>query len=178
MGTAGSDYIAWVPSNIETIKQQCKMFIDNVVRPQVINMLRNVAITIRDSIEGNIYGIPIDTANLKDSTGVAIYDEGRCEMYLPVKQATTLQRSGFHSRNEKNIDGNLYLSLAIQDAAIEFSKGTWIVLFSAVPYAFYINDTRGFFNRALDDIRTTVISGLKPIFPSAHVPSTLSTYTV
>ena len=59
---------------------------------------------------------------------------------MPTKSATRLQKSGFHYRNEYGIDGSDYLKQALADASSDFSTGIWIVLFSAVPYAYFLNN--------------------------------------
>ena len=71
------------------------------------------------------------------------------------------QSSGFHHKNEYDIWGHQYLSDALEAASKEdYSKGIWIVLFSAVPYAFYIEDRDAFFSDIKDVMLNAIISEL------------------
>jgi hypothetical protein len=167
MSRAGQDYRKWMPHNIKAIKKQYTIFINSVYKPKIVDMLQRVAAEIVQEIDSNKFNIPVLTSNLKDATGVAVYVDGRVSMYLPTKRATKLQRSGFHGRTERGIDGNLYLQRTINDASTYFQTGVWIVFYSAVPYAFYINDATGFFNATIKDLANRILSGLKPISESA-----------
>lgn len=167
MSIAGQNYQKWMPHNIEAIKKQCTIFIASKYKPKVVSMLQKVASEMVRMIDSNQFDIPVYTSNLKDATGVAVYVDGRVSMYLPTKSATRLQHSGFHGRTEKDIDGSLYLQNTINDAITDFQTGVWIVLYSAVPYAFYINDTGGFFNATANELANRIFSGLVPISSNA-----------
>lgn len=169
MSRAGQDYQKWMPHNIEAIKKQCTIFLNSKYKTKLVSMLRKVATEMVREIDSNQFGIPIYTSNLKDATGVAVYVDGHVSMYLPTKNATKLQHSGFHGRSEKGIDGNLYLQNTINDAITDFQKGVWIVLISAVPYAFFINDKDGFFNATAQELVRKIFNGLRPISSTAAV---------
>ena len=132
-------YKKWMPHNIEVIKKKCSHFLVQEVKPQLTVILNNVAQAVLDYIE-QMTSLPQYTGNLHDATGVGIYVDGQLSSYVPTKIATKFQSSGFHYRNEYKIDGSLYLQSALKDATTEFSDGVWIVVFSAVPYAFYIQE--------------------------------------
>jgi hypothetical protein len=101
-----------------------------------------------------------------DATGVAVYYDGVVRSYIPTKHAKQRQSLGGIS----NIDGTSYLQSAINNGSTTFSKGIWIVLYSATPYAYYINmkgSTRhrgqNFFGMLESQLFTNVINGIKPI---------------
>ena len=99
--------------------------------------------------------------NLKDATGIGVYSNGVLEKYVPSQIATVPQSSGFHHRNEYDSWGHQYLSDALEAASKEgYGKGIWIVLFSAVPYAFYIEDRDAFFSDIKDVMLNAIISEL------------------
>lgn len=115
--------------------------------------------------------IPFYTGNLRDSTGVGVYINGKCTAFVPVKVAKEPQRSGF-GRNLKDIWGHKWLIDAINFGATgRFSHDCWIVLFSAVPYAAPINagvnpfsaHGQNYFARLKNDFVSEIFSQLKPI---------------
>lgn len=131
-------YKKWMPKNIETLKKKCRHYLDTEKKPELIRMLTELAERLVAYIDDDAR-IPESTGNLRDATGVGVYVDGVLLSYVPTKRATQNQKSGFHYTNEYGIDGSEYLSQAISDAAGSFSKGIWIVLFSAVPYAYFLN---------------------------------------
>ena len=155
-------YKKWMPHNIEVLKKKCRYHIQNVAEPQLVEMLKEVAQKVVNEID-TITSIPQYTGNLRDSHGVGVYINGSLSSYIPTKVATKPQRYGGHGRNEINIWGNEYLSQALKDATTDFSEGIWIVLFAAVPYAFFINENHskaGFFDDIADTIVNEVRNGL------------------
>lgn len=107
---------------------------------------------------------PVFTANLHDATGVGVYINGSVASFIPTKRATTMQ-----THKGVEVDGNSLLSTALSEASTTYSKGIWIVLFSAVPYAYKV-DTQGspihrgvgFFEDLEDRLLKDVIKNLKP----------------
>lgn len=92
--------------------------------------------------------IPVDTHNLKDSTGIGVYIEGTLKMFRLNSRATV----------PKNIEGvNLWgrdlIVHALYQGQTEYSQGYKIVLFSTMPYASYQDEGRnkGFFSDLLVD---------------------------
>lgn len=156
-------YKRWMPHNIEVIKKKCRHFLVQEVKPQLRVILDNAAQAVLDYIE-EMTSLPQYTGNLHDATGVGIYVDGQLSSYVPTKIATRYQSSGFHYRNEYKIDGNLYLQSALRDAAMDFSDGIWIVVFSAVPYAFYIQERpEHYFSEISDVLLQEIYKGLAPL---------------
>lgn len=156
-------YKKWMPHNIEVIKKKCKHFLIEEAKPRLEAILKDAAQAVLDYIE-QMTSLPQYTGNLHDATGVGIYVDGQLLSYVPTKIATRYQSSGFHHRNEYKIDGNLYLRSALQDAATEFSDGIWIVVFSAVPYAFYIQERpEQYFSEISDVLLSEIYQGLAPL---------------
>lgn len=157
-----SSYRKWMPHNLQVLKKKCRFQVLNVSQPKLINLLKTVASKVVNEIN-TITSTPNYTGNLRDSIGVGVYTNGSLSYFIPTQTATMPQRSGFHGRNEYNIWGTEYLSRSLQDAVTDFSDGIWIVLFAAVPYAFYINEyhtNAGFFDEISDTIINEVRNGL------------------
>jgi hypothetical protein len=155
-------YRKWMPHNLKALKKKCRYQISNIAQPKLVAMLRDVAQKIANEID-SITSVPNYTGNLRDSHGVGVYLYGTLSAYIPTQTATKAQSSSFHNRNEYNIWGTEYVSQALQDATTDFADGIWIVLFAAVPYAFYINENHesaGFFGEIADTIVEEVRSGL------------------
>ena len=158
-------YKKWMPHNLEVIKKKCRYQISNVAQPKLVAMLRGVAQKISNEVD-SITSVPNYTGNLRDSHGVGVYTNGTLTAFIPTQTAQKPQRSGFHGRNEYNIWGTEYLERSLSDATTDFADGIWIVLFAAVPYAFYINENHesaGFFDEIADTIVEDVRNGLKQL---------------
>lgn len=113
-----------------------------ISRPLLTAKLRKIAVDMVDEIDGNLWNnddtFPIWTSNLHDSTGLAVYDYGAITSFIPPQYAERAQSYGYNGYI-KDIWGSQYLKDFINESAGKFSKGIWIVLFSAVPYAGLIN---------------------------------------
>lgn len=111
-----------------------------ISRPLLTARLRKIAVDMVDEIDDNLWldneQFPIWTSNLHDSTGIAVYDYGAIASFIPPKYAVEPQGH----IDIKDIWGSQYLKDFINESAGRFSKGIWIVLFSAVPYAGKVNE--------------------------------------
>ena len=111
-----------------------------ISRPLLTAKLRKIAVDMVDEIDDSIWvndeTFPIWTSNLHDSTGLAVYDYGTITSFIPPQYAIEPQEY----EDIQNIWGSQYLKDFMNENAGKFSKGIWIVLFSAVPYAGLIND--------------------------------------
>lgn len=159
--------------NIDALMNGCRMFIRNVAQPQLVTILRQKAQEIVQLIDSGL--IPEYTANLHDATGVGVYADGAVAAFIPTKRATKKTKCGFGGVNHYEIDGSAFLQQAISDASTRFAKGVWFVVFSAVPYAYYIDAQGSPLGRGQDffkTIRSTavndILAGLRAI-PGAEV---------
>ena len=149
----------WMKSNQKLIERRIDEVGNNSLA-RLLNALYTVAQDVMEYIDSQKV-IPIYTGNLKDATGIGVYRNGALKRYVPSQIATRPQSSGFHHRNEYDIWGHQYLSDALEAASKEeYGKGIWIVLFSAVPYAFYIEDRDAFFSDIKDVMLNAIISEL------------------
>ena len=149
----------WMKSNQKLIERRIDEVGNNSLAG-LLNVLYTVAQDVMDYIDSQKV-IPIYTGNLKDATGIGVYRNGVLKRYVPSQIATRPQSSGFHHKNEYDIWGHQYLSDALEAASKEeYGKGIWIVLFSAVPYAFYIEDRDAFFSDIKDVMLNAIISEL------------------
>jgi hypothetical protein len=163
-----ADVSGWIGFNQDVVERGMQMFLRQNVKPAIISKLTEVANEMVQYIDSGV--IPEWTANLHDATGVAVYTDGRIASYIPTKRATTNQRYGTQGFNWTNIDGTLFLTNAISEAASMFSSGIWIVVFSAVPYAYRVNEVgsprhRGqyFFEYTKDELTTKILSKLQVV---------------
>ena len=149
----------WMKANQKLIERRIDEVSNNSLAG-LLNVLYKVAQDVMEYIDSQKV-IPIYTGNLKDATGIGVYRNGVLKKYVPSRIATVPQSSGFHHRNEYDIWGHQYLSDALEAASKEeYGKGIWIVLFSAVPYAFYIEDRDAFFSDIKDVMLNAIISEL------------------
>ena len=149
----------WMKSNQKLIERRIDEVGNNSLA-RLLNALYTVAQDVMEYIDSQKV-IPIYTGNLKDATGIGVYHNGVLKRYVPSQIATRPQSSGVHHRNEYDIWGHQYLSDALEAASKEeYGKGIWIVLFSAVPYAFYIEDRDAFFSDIKDVMLNAIISEL------------------
>ena len=77
---------------------------------------------------------PYYTGNMQDATGLGVYINGTLSAYAPMQTA-------FESQKYKGQEvwGYAGLQDALQEGYRNFSKGIWLVVFSAVPYAFEVD---------------------------------------
>lgn len=161
-----------ITHNKAVIKIGIEQYMESVVKAKLAAMLKSVAQTLVGVIDGSFVmpkgttQFPVDTANLHDATGVGVYVDGAIRHFIPTARATKAQSHD----GVKGIFGSPLLQSAISNGATQFSNGVWIVLFSAVPYAYKIN-TQGskigrganFFEALKQNLLNDIISGLQPI---------------
>jgi len=101
--------------------------------------------------------IPVDTGNLMDSTGMGIYVNGVLMDFRYDNQASVPRKV-----KGELIWGKDKLNEALALGASTYSTGVWIVLFSTMPYAIYVNRNTGFFSASLkSNLRHMVLSQFK-----------------
>lgn len=159
--------------NLQALVKGLEMHINGVVKPELCKVLYNKAQELVDFID-NGAEIPEYLSHLHDATGVGVYVDGKVRKFIPTKRAKKLGKSGFDGVNNYGIDGNKFLIKSISDAKIKFGNGIWFVLFSAVPYAFYI-DAEGspigrgqnFFKNLSKKSVNEILSGLVKLSPNS-----------
>lgn len=120
--------------NEKVIRNAIKQKADEI-KERIMLIMNDVANGIVDYIDGvGKDNLPYYTGNLQDSTGVGIYVDGALATYTPTRRAYEIQEY-----DGVTLLGYEELANALGLAADEFSKGMWIVLFSAVPYAFDVD---------------------------------------
>ena len=158
-----------------------KNHIEHVVKPKLEAMLRKLAQDTVSYIDGAFFPIPpyakeeggndkfpVWEGQLRDATGCAVYIDGRVSSFIPTSKGRYLQ----HDEESGIVDivGSVFLKNAINLASSRFTKGLWIVIFSATPYAFRIDAGgssagrgKGYFETIKNVTVQRVIEGLKPI---------------
>lgn len=162
--------------NSKVFKVGLEQYAERVIKTKLEAVLRGVAQELVNAIDGAFepfeqYGggtkqFPVWTGQLHDATGVGVYINGRLSSYVPTAK-------GFYPQfdeGEDEIVGSERLQTALNNAVSQFSKGIWIVLFSAVPYAYKVNEFgsprhrgKDFFNRTKSLLVDDVFAGLRPI---------------
>ena len=126
--------------NVALVTLKMKDFAEREAKREVLKRMRRVAQYMVDFIDSNFADgnqqYPQFTANLHDATGVAIYDDGRLEHYLPTKRASEPQ----HTEIGEEEWGAQELANVVRQGVAKFSKGLWLVMFSASSYAEKIED--------------------------------------
>jgi len=117
--------------------------------------LASIANLIMEQIDEVYY--PLDTGNAREATAVAIYIDGvvtvfRSERDL-VRNELQVWSGGYYRGREQ-------LALALNFGASKFSKGVWIVLYAAQPYAKWLNEVHtahiGYFDDYADELSDLV----------------------
>lgn len=164
--------------NFAKAQRGLRVFVANVVKPKLVDVLIKKARELVTAIDGGQYNIPIFTGNLSDATGCAIYADGTIRAFIPTKKAIHDQACGLNGTSWRDINGNEFLTRTIQDASARFSKGIWFVIFSAVPYAVYINQSgspkgrgQGFFEEIVKLTTQDLINGLRPVSSDIKITS-------
>lgn len=155
-------------------------FAKNSVTPILIEIGKESAQLLVDFVDGKFVlpdgttQFPVDTANLRDATGAAVYANGRTEYFVPTAKATKPQSYN----GTKGLVGSDLLKTAIAAASTTYSSGVWVVIFSAVPYAFKINEQGskigrgvGFFEVLTQYILSEAIKRVKSRFAHAKITS-------
>ena len=156
-----------------------KNYIEHVVKPKLEAMLRKLAQDTVSYIDGAFSPIPphapggnelfpVWEGQLRDATGCAVYLDGRVSSFIPTSKARYKQSD--KASGIVDIVGSVFLKNAINLASSRFTKGLWIVIFSATPYAFRIDAGgssagrgKGYFETIKNVTVQRVIEGLKPI---------------
>lgn len=117
------------------LKQWCEAFF----RPRLAQVLRAVGERIKDKINQAFSPVsskgndqyPIWTGNLRDSMGVALFVEGKMQMFAPPVIANNPQTNESHQQ----IWGRAELNKLANHTTSRFSKGIWLVMYAGVEYA-------------------------------------------
>jgi hypothetical protein len=131
-------------SNESVMKAGLREFAEKQIKKQLLSALRDVSETMLGLIDnafpvpGGSEQYPVWSGNMRDSTGIGVYADGALMSFIPSKVANAPQTYG----TVQNIWGTEYLQTLLAQGTSVYSKGVWLVLFSAVPYAYRV-DTFG-----------------------------------
>ena len=158
--------------NKSVLMKGLTVHVRNVIMPELVAVLKRVCDDLVTAIDSGY--IPEYTANLHDSTGAAVYADGAVVYFRPTsKHATKRAKSGFGGVNHYDIDGSEFLQRTVAEASSTFAKGVWFVVFSTVPYAYYIDANgspkgrgKDFFKKTYGDAVKEILAGLRPIAES------------
>lgn len=149
-------------------KKQATLFepvLRNVAQ-MLVNRVDEVFTPIPPYHGGGNESFPVWEGQMHDATGVGVYINGALTSYLPTKKGRFPQSDA--ASGATNIIGSEYLQNALNAATTIFSKGIWIVLFCAVPYAARINAAgspwgrgAGFFGQLCNRLYYDVCNNLK-----------------
>lgn len=104
--------------------------------------------------------IPVDTGNLKDSTGVGIYFGDTLLKYVPNPIAKKPRRNlGMVGYEKGDVWGADVIQDALDAGRKRYALGYHLVLFSAMPYAKYVERQKPYFG-TLKNSLDEVINGI------------------
>ena len=126
----------------------------------VLGAMQKIAVALEAYMIGDA-DIPVDTHNLKDSTGIALYSPGGVlRTYIPNPKAKVPRVTRGRLVEKKERWGNIELRDAIAMGAQKYNNGYYLVIYSSMPYAGVVNkNTTAYFSR----IRTKAIMELEEI---------------
>lgn len=129
--------------NVALVTLKMKEFAEKEAKREVLKRMRRIAQYMVDFIDSHFADdsqqYPQFTANLHDATGVAIYDDGRLEQYIPTRRASGPQRTPIGEDEW----GSEELANVIRQGTAKFREGLWLVMFSASSYAETIENIGG-----------------------------------
>lgn len=169
------DYTA---HNAMVMKAEMKRYLAEEAKKQLVLALAAVAHRMVNIIDGDFmpcppyerdHGgngqFPIWTANMRDSSGVGVYCDGRLTSFRPARKA-------YKPQTDEGWKGWGFIELqkALSLGVTTYSRGVWIVLYSAVPYAYKVNYEgspwgRGinFFGVLKDEFLAEIMTGLQQV---------------
>lgn len=164
-----SDYSAHNAEVVRVAIRQYRQEVERLLERALREVAAEMVAQINRGFSSNQDHYPVYTANLHDATGIGIYVNGAISAFMPTKWAQKEQTSGFGGYWKGW--GIEELRRAIADSG-DFSRGIWIVLYSSVPYAAYIEAAgsdampprgAGFFSSLKDMLRYEIFAKLRPI---------------
>jgi len=148
-------------SNYDTIVEGVRRFggttSSGTVVKDVFAIMEGIAKDIFDQIN-NSGVIPVDTGNLKDSTGIAIYNGSRLVKLIPNPIATKPRVNiGLRGFEKGEFWGYKLLEKAI-DHGVENYKdgGYYLVIFSSMPYAGIVDASQDYFSNDIVNALNTI----------------------
>ena len=142
-------------NNVEKIRKQFWSMIAgggnaNSEATYILGAMQKIAVALSAYMRGEAE-IPVDTHNLKDSTGIALYSPGGVlRTYIPNPKAKVPKTTRGLGISKRARFGNSELQDAIFTGAQKYNNGYYLVIFSAMPYAGVVQNHNG--NRYFDRI--------------------------
>jgi hypothetical protein len=130
------------------------------IKERLNNVMRTVAYEMVSWLQGG--QTPRYTGNMQDATGLGVYIDGTLSAYAPMQTAWNAQ-----TYKGREVWGYAELQDSLQEGYTNFDKGVWLVLFSAVPYAFEVDaygtirNAQGYFS---DGITSELLQKFKTAF--------------
>lgn len=122
----------WAKHNQDVFKKALEEH-RNALEKRMANVFHELAEGVIGIINASDFK-PMYTANLADSTGLGVYFNGMLKEYVPLPRANEPQEY-----NGALVWGQDSLEQALFEASQTYTSGIWVVLFSAVPYAFKVD---------------------------------------
>lgn len=150
------------------IKDEDVLAIENAIMRQ----LDKASIAMIEYMDSDVR-IPVDTHNMKDGLGVAIYNNGRLGGLAFSKRATSPQASEprklgtIRGRNYGVVFGRNLIQDLLDEGAQKYNNGIWIVLLSAMPYDIFQDGggvNEGWFSVALGNTFKSLVFEVMSLF--------------
>lgn len=134
---------SWVGHNNKVFKKAMDAYRADIEK-KVVGVMESVARNIFEDVSNTSYNqgddyMPFYTGNLRDSTGLGIYYNGALSTLIPPRVADNPQNYWQIGHFYFDLWGFTFIREALAEAN-SFNKGIWVVLYSTMPYAKYIDE--------------------------------------
>lgn len=107
-------------------------------------VLEKLADAILQWLKGKQYSYKDDTFNLTDSTGCALYEDGKIvKLYMLKPQQATELKTYMYKRVTYTISGRELLNKLTEEAPVATMGKYSLVIAAEAPYASWVNDSLG-----------------------------------
>lgn len=156
-------------SNVDVIERSISSFGKTVNLVYVMEQIANEVMAFLASSNT----IPVDTGNLKDSTGIGIYFGDVLIRYVPNPIAKVPRKNlGITGYEKGEVWGKNVIQEALDAGAKRYRLGYHLVLFSSMPYAQFVNKKNPFFNILTRDLNNVINSVTAKYGNIIHVEDT------
>ena len=134
---------SWVGHNNKVFQKALDAYKADIEK-KVLGVMESVARNIFEDVSNTFYNqgddyMPYYTGNLRDSTGLGIYYNGALSVLIPPRVADKAQNYWQIGHFYYDLWGFTFIREALAEAN-SFNKGIWVVLYSTMPYAKYVDE--------------------------------------
>lgn len=130
--------------NLSVVKKAFKQDTSSVMEKECLMILQELGDFVLNWLKGKTYTYMDDTYNLTDSTGCAIYRQGKLTSfkYYPEKQASGPRKIRY-KKSQIIVNGRQLLNAALKSRPLQ-QMGTYtLAVLSMAPYGLWVNESLG-----------------------------------